>query len=124
MQVRKYEEKDFDQIKSWLELRKMKVIHPRILPKTGFIVDGVAAVFIYRTDSDLCYLENLISNPESDNEVRDTAIKSLVDEAFKEASLEFKFILAITDLPAVITRALSVGAYIETNKVLLTKQLS
>lgn len=125
MQVRRYELEDFEQVQSWLEARGMKVFHPAILPKTGFIVNHVAAVFVYSTDSDICYLENLISNPNTDNKVRDEAIADLINEAFKEArSQGFKFIMAVTDVPAVIVRALQVGAQVEANKVLLTKQLS
>lgn len=123
--IRRYEDKDFEQVKSWLESRDMRVFHPNILPKTGFIVDEVAVVFLYRTDSDICYLENLVSNPNSEQETRDKAIKALIEEAFKEAKSQgFKFVIAVTDVPAVIERALSVGSHIETKKVLLTKQLS
>lgn len=125
MQVRRYVEADFEQVRSWLEARNMKVFHPAILPSTGFIIDNNAVVFLYKTDSDLCYLENLITNPSSDSAARDKAINLIIEAAFNEANrLGFKFVMSVTDVPAVIARALSLNAHIETNKVLLTKQLS
>ncbi len=122
--VRRYKDSDFEQISEWLIERGQKVFHPNVLPQTGFIVDQVAAIFVYETDSDMCYLENLVANPFINQEAKDYAITELIEAAFAHASNNgFKFILAVTDHPKVIERALAVGAHIEMNKVLLTKQL-
>ncbi len=122
--VRRYKPEDFSQVQSWLEHREMKVIHPSVLSQTGFIVDDTAVLFLYKTDSDVCYLENLFSNRESIPEYRNHAISLLIDEAFQEAKTQgFKFVMSVTDVPAVIARAVASGCQIEPNKVLLTKQL-
>lgn len=122
--VRRYVDGDFDQIQEWLKRRQMKVFHPNILPKAGFIVDEVAAMFLYETDSDICYLENLVSNPYINSEARDHAISLIVEAAFAYAVMQgFKFVMSITDHPQVIKRAIRSGAKVEPGKVLLTKQL-
>ena len=124
MIVRKYQKEDFCQISEWLINRNSLVFHPNILPENGFIVDQVAAVFLYSTDSDFCYLENLVSNPDVDSKIRNEAISKMIEHAFAAASdLNFKFVLAVTDVPAVVARAVTLGAKTETNKTLLTKQL-
>lgn len=122
--IRRYKPEDFKQIEQWLIDRGMKVFHPRVLPETGFIVDDIAAIFLFKTDSDSCYIENLVSNPHSDQAERDECIKQLLDTVLQEATrIGFKFAMAVTDSRPVITRALSHGAEIEPNKVLLTKRL-
>lgn len=122
--VRRYRDEDFDQVRQWLIDRNMKVFHPAILPKTGFIVDEVAVVFLYRTDSDIAYMENLISNPKSRDTDRDDAINQLVEVTFLAATqLGFKFVMAMTKNPKVIERAILAGAKCDGGNVHLTKQL-
>jgi len=122
--VRRYKTEDFDQIKQWLIDRNQKVFHPRILPKVGFIVDDLAAVFLYQTDSDLAYIENLVSNPHAGYEERDDAICQVTDTALQAATiLGFKFVMGVTKNKSVLVRAVKKGAKVEAGQFLLTKQL-
>lgn len=87
MEVRRYKPSDYKDINSWYLKRKMPSMPESILPKTGFIVDGIGAGFLYKTDGGIAILENFISNPESSHEERvevlDMVTEALVLEAIK-----------------------------------------
>lgn len=75
--LRVYEEADFDQISGWYTDRSLPTPKRTQIPKTGFIVDDVAAGFVYMTDSSVCILDSFISNPESEDTERDTALNDI-----------------------------------------------
>ena len=120
--IRKYLASDYDEVMSWLDARGMKKIHSRILPENGFIIPGIGAVWIYKTDSDICFIEELYSNPkaESKREHIDQLIMVAI-EAAKE--MGFKFIQSVTSHPSIIKRAVLLGAKIETLQTLITLQI-
>lgn len=123
MIARKYLPEDFDQIQLWAKEWGTNY-KPSQFPKTGFIVDGLAAWFLYRTDSSVCFLENLISKKSADERDRDEAIKLVVDAVLTEARDQgFSVAYATTDIPAVVIRAMQYGATGEAKQVLLTKRL-
>lgn len=122
--VRKYKPEDFHQIETWLKDRSMKVFHPRILPENGYIVDEVCALFLYKTDSDISYIENLITNPHSEQEYRNLCINAVIEACFSRATeLGYKFVMGVTDNFQVVKRAIYHEAQVEKDKYLLTKQL-
>lgn len=124
MIVRKFEAKDFDQIQEWAKQWGSEY-KPSQLPKTGFIVDGIAAYFIYKTDSSVCFLEGLISNKEVSEEQKDGAILAIVEATLKHAAeLGFDVAYATTDNQSVVFRAMQFGAKAEPRQVLLTKRLA
>jgi len=93
-------------------------------PETGFIVDGVAAYFLYKTDSSVCWLENMISNKKADPQTKDEAIQKLAIAILHEAKVQgFKVAYATTDNVSVIKRAVTLGAKAKTAQILLTKDL-
>ena len=49
-------------------------VDPAFLPPTGFIVPGVAAMFIFLTNAPVAFVDHVISNPESDPKERDRAL--------------------------------------------------
>lgn len=124
IQVRRYTPEDYPMIKSWFLDRGMSAPLLTTLPQVGFVVPDVAAYFLYQTDSNAAYLENLCSNLNTTPEHRDAAIDLIVHEAMKAAKeLGFTRCLAVTDNPTVVKRALLKGATAEPNKVLLIKLL-
>lgn len=126
MEPRPFKPEDYEQLKAWLTKRDAHVFHPDVLPPYGFIVDEVAAMFLYETwKSPFCYMENMVTNPSASPTERHQALRLITTAIVEKAKeLGFKFALAVTDEPTVIVRALQHGAKIETGKTLLTLQLS
>lgn len=124
MIVRRFEEKDFPQIVEW-GTGWGDVYDLEQFPKTGFIVDGCGAYFLYQTDSKVCWLENLIVRRDLDAGTKDIAIDLLIEAAVKEArALGFKIAYAATDNYSAAKRAREHGASIHPNYVFLIKDLT
>jgi len=81
LEISTFSENDIDEVNNWRVLRGFEPIPRDLFPKNGLIVRGVAAVFIYLTDSSLAMIEGLISNPEAGIIKRARVIKSLVSAA-------------------------------------------
>lgn len=82
--ARKFEETDMEEVIGWFHSRKIEIT-PDYLPKTGFIVPGICAGFIYKTDASFCIFESFISNPNSPRSVRQEALRDVVSEMIKES---------------------------------------
>jgi hypothetical protein len=125
MQVRRYEPSDFAQISEWALDGYNNDYTEEQFPKTGFIVDGVAAYFLYSTDSSVCFLENMIANKKVEPMDKDQALKLLIEAILAEAkALGFKVAYATTGIPSVIFRAVTYGAIPMPKQTLLTKNLT
>lgn len=123
MIVRPFEPKDFEQIRQWAEEYETEYREHQF-PKTGFIVDGVAAYFLYSTDSSICFLENLITNKKVDQGIKNDAIELVCEAVLNKAKeLGFKVAYATTNIYAVAKRARKFGANVEIGQLLLTKDL-
>ncbi|SEK92963.1 hypothetical protein SAMN05444354_10395 [Stigmatella aurantiaca] len=114
----------FEQILHWNQARK-EVLTADILPQTGYILPGKAAGFLYRTDSSVAWIENLVAAPELSREERSVAIDAIVKAVSDEARrLGFKMLLGYTVLDAVVKRAERLGfAHVEGNFQLVALQL-
>ncbi len=124
MNVRPYEPKDFEQIKSWGEKWGADYQEDQF-PKHGFIVDDVCAYFIYSTDSSVCFLENLVRNPNADIGDKFDALGHVIEACFAKAhELGFKIAYATTDNISAARRARSHGALARPYNFLLTKNLT
>jgi uncharacterized protein YihD (DUF1040 family) len=124
MKVRRYKPEDFEEIQRWAKLYDTTYSADNF-PETGFIVDNLAAYFLYKTDSAVCFLENLISNKEADHYEKDKAINLIVEEILKEAKEQgFKVAYATTGIDAVVFRARIKGAKADANQTLLMKDLT
>lgn len=109
-------------VMSWMDKRKMQRVHPNVLSEYGLIIPDVAAIWLYTTNSDICYLENLFSNPEATN--KHISICFLIDTASKAAAqMGYKFVMCVTDHKSILEQAIRLGAKTEPNKVLITLQL-
>ena len=124
MEARRYKHEDIPQIKRWALEGYGYIYSEHQFPKIGFIVDGVAAYFLYQTDSTICFLENLIANKNIEKEIRNQAIDLIIKELMKTAQdLGFRVAYATTNLPQVVTRAIRFGAQVDNNQFLITKNL-
>lgn len=124
MTVRRYEPEDFEQIREWGRQWGAEYVEEQF-PMTGFIIDGIAAYFLYSTDSSACWLENMIMKRGIDEATKEEALGLLIDEIIKEAQfLGFTIAYATTGIISVVKRAKENGAVIQAAQFLLTKDLT
>lgn len=125
MIARKYDYlSDFEQIHEW-GLQWGEKYKPSQFPLTGFIVDGVAAYFLYSTDSSVCWLENMVSNKGVSDEVRNEALDLIVEALLREAKdRHFDVAYATTNIIPIIKRAKEAGAHVKPAQCLLIKDLT
>lgn len=101
--MRLYGEEDYNTLCGWMEKRGLKMCPEGFLPSLGYIIDNKACGFIHKTDSDVCYLDTLIANPDEDT---DEAIDEIVEELCNTVkSLGYKSVISMTRLPEVVDRA-------------------
>lgn len=86
MNVVKFDkQKHYEDICYWWSLYNWPGVNLNALPKTGFIVEGFAAGFLYKTDSTFAIMEFIVGNKNADKNQRreaiDLVIKSLINEA-------------------------------------------
>lgn len=110
MLARRVLELDFDEIEKWFDKHHLKMPAKGLFPRIGFIVNGVAAGFIYSTDSLVSIIDCYISNPHIDAQTRDKALNAITDELIKSAkSHGCKIIKCDTKLESIKHRALAHG---------------
>ena len=95
----------FEHVKGWLQ-HWNESMTPEALPKTGFIIPDKAVGFLYRTDSSMALIENLVARPGLSREERNEAVDAIVTAVCEEAARQgFKTLLGYTVLDAVVKRA-------------------
>lgn len=123
--MRVFEEQDYDIIKIWTEKNGQTMPMQQMLPKTGFIEDGVCAGFLYCTDSSVCLLEHIVVNPDIDADLKNKCLNDLIENLIVTAkSMEFDTLVAFTDLGVVIERSKNFDFEVQENKyTMLSKGL-
>ena len=83
--MRQYEEHDLLVINDWFRVRGHREMDADEVPRIGLVEPGVAAGFLYMTDSNLAFLENFVSNPDAParevSRAMDQIIEGLVEVA-------------------------------------------
>lgn len=95
MEICEFKPEDLDEINEWYKSRGLPKFLRSMAPKTGFIVHGVAAVFVYMTDSSIAIIEGLVSNPEVEKSERRAVIRNLVNYAYDYAIGQKELVVAI-----------------------------
>lgn len=95
MEIQEFKPEDLDEINEWYEKRELPKFVKALCPKLGFIIHGVAAVFVYLTDSEIAIIEGLVSNPEFEKGARRDCIRRLVDHAYLEAKKQRSLVVVI-----------------------------
>lgn len=75
--VKEYDSSKYRMLCSWWESWGLPVIPQDMLPTYGLTVSNIAAGFLIVTDCNLGFLEFFISNPESDEKMRDLALDQI-----------------------------------------------
>jgi hypothetical protein len=108
--IRRYDSEDYAQLCDWFAAHDLPSPKPNHLSGNGFICDGVAAGFLYMTDSAVCILDTYISNPKTDQEKRDRALNLITMHLIEFAkSVNFEVVLFSTSSDAVASRAKKFG---------------
>lgn len=86
---------DFSTISDWYSSRGLR-FSPEWVSDIGYIVDGVAAIFLIPTSSKVCLLDGCITNKDSSTDERDKALDAiLVKLSETAAELGFKYAIGL-----------------------------
>lgn len=85
MSIRRFQPADHLILSQWWNAHGWTPVGLDMLPATGFIVDGICAGFLYRTDSAFGILDWVISNPSVDAAARAQALDELIAALVNEA---------------------------------------
>ncbi len=94
MNIRSFNPLDLDEMNRWYDLRGEPSIKIEMIPRLGFLVPGVAAGFLYQTDSSMALVEGFVSNPEALLWKRAKALHMIL-EALTSAAQGFGFKLVV-----------------------------
>lgn len=99
-----------DQLIKWYKQWGWSLEILEMMPTTGLIVEGVCACFIYETNSNICFIESLISDRDVSSEEKDEYLDKMLEVVFHMAKEKgFKYIKGDTRYPKVEERAVKHG---------------
>lgn len=104
--VRRICEADFLRLEEWFKGRGVAMPHRSLFPLNGYIVEGIAAGFLYLTDGGIGLLDCYITNPETDSKTRSNALDALTEALLSCAHLNrCRLIKCTTKIEAIKKRA-------------------
>jgi len=83
--MRRFIPSDLPQVNSWYVAHQKPPVRITLLPQHGMIEENVAAGFLYRTDSAVCFLDGYISNPAAPLLTRYRAFIDITDRLIEYA---------------------------------------
>lgn len=108
--LRQYVPNDYPELQKLFKTWDLKAPEKAFLPNMGYIVDGVAAGFLYFTDSKIAIIDNFISNKQSSRQDRDKALDEIVEALLASARTGgAKLVKCDTDIDAIKKRAVKMG---------------
>lgn len=78
MKIRPFEITDYLTLHNWWKEYDWQSIPLKSLPQTGFIIDDYCAGFLYKTDSDIAWLEWIVSNKNANKKEKSQALDLLI----------------------------------------------
>lgn len=85
MKIDKFTIDHYETVCGWWKDYEWNPIPLESLPTTGFIVDDVCAGFLYKTDSNIAWLEFVVSNKKANKEEKSKALNLLIESLCEEA---------------------------------------
>jgi hypothetical protein len=114
MEFRLFTDADYPIVESWWKDWGWPPVHQSSLSETGVIVSNggldIAAVWLYKTDSDMALIEWFIANKKAPRELRKGCIEGLSDEVARLAK-EFGYLTMTCCIsnPSLINKLESTG---------------
>ncbi|SRR6266498_2750518 len=116
---------DLPEINSWYSARGLPEITSQEIPITGYIHHGIAAGFLIRTDTCVCYLEGFITNPEASRTDRSKALDDIVAMLLtRDETTGYRVVTVITKHDTIRRRAKKLGFFTVGDYTLLTRKLT
>lgn len=110
MEIKPFQEENYIEICGWYFKREKIPIPFYLLPKNGFIVSGVAAGFLYKTDSKLGLIENFVTNPNACSDDRNKALNLIIDSIIELCfRYKIKSLIGTTKHENLLNRSLNKG---------------
>ena len=102
-----------EQLISWYNQWNIPLENLELIPETGLIIEGVCALFWYETNSRVVFLENLVSNRDVSDEIRQEALNAIFSK-MKELMYKSgcKRVIGFSRNPMVLKRAVEFGCYV------------
>lgn len=111
--MRPYEDADIGEINLWAAAQGSPPLTRDVLPATGFIEPGIAAGFLFRTDSGIAFAHNIVTNPDAPLRTRYMAVHAIMDLCVVTArEMGFRHIITWSDAAGPIRRAVAHGGKI------------
>ena len=122
MEHRLYKPEDYKTLYKWWKDWNWEAMPEVALPETGIIIskDGVdlAASFIYKTDSAVCWAENFISNKEAPKELRKGCVEFLIEKTIQEArSMGFSIMMSSISHKGLVDKLVRAGYQVSDTKM-------
>jgi hypothetical protein len=111
MNIRKIDlSKDYETLNKWLIGHNKPVLSRDLYSDSGFMINELVAGFLYKTNSSICLVENIISDPSSEKNERRRAINTVFETIVKEAkNLNFKMIFTAVELNSLHKNLIDIG---------------
>lgn len=114
-EVKPYKQSDYEELSAWWTAWGWPPIPQEYLPPDGLIVSAegknICAVFLYRTNSPICWAENYISCKDCERNTRQWALDLLIESAVEKAvSFGFQVVMSSINHP-VLGKRLEKGGF-------------
>lgn len=98
-------DKHYDMMSMWLHGHGIPIPCSVDIPKLGFVIDDIAMGFLILNNSNQCAIDQVVSNPKTENSERDAALLTLFAHMEKEAvKYGYKVITALAKMPTMKDR--------------------
>lgn len=109
IEVEKINETHLPLLNSWASYFGLPAMPSEFLPEYGFLISiskvKVLAGFLYCTDSEIVFIENIISNPDANKDQKRSAIEKLLDTcALYAKEMLYSAIYIRSSLPSLISK--------------------
>ena len=100
VELRRIRGGDYDTLASWYTGRGFALPDAEDLPQIGFIVEDLAAGFLFCTDSTIAFADLFVSNPAAAPVLRARAVEAIVERLTEEAkACGFKYVAGACSSP-------------------------
>ncbi|MCB0801738.1 MAG: hypothetical protein KDB74_01455 [Flavobacteriales bacterium] len=124
MNIRRTTKQDLTTFADWFEKHGQDRRQSEYLSDIGYMVEGIAAAFLYTTNSKVCWIESYISNPDTNKNERKHALDFITEAIIQHAKeLQFEAMICFIDGKATYERCINYGFVPGSQKIIFTKRI-